>query len=196
MFLALIAELAGVTNLRPNDSEDSPYYYTFKVQCTSCRETHPNWVGVSKYDTNEISGSRGEANFVWKCKNCKREHSANIKTKATPYEQSEPAKRQNIIELECRGLEFVEFKPDGEWLCEGLESGTKFTGVELSDGEWFDYDEKAGEEVSIQRLTVDLMSRSVGRPMNKYMKPILKAELHNGDQGPHYHKPYPTFDKA
>ncbi|RVD87859.1 uncharacterized protein DFL_002063 [Arthrobotrys flagrans] len=156
MFLALTAELTGVTNLRPNDSEDSPYYYTFKVQCTSCREVHPNWVGVSKHEANEISGSRGEANFVWKCKNCKREHSANIKTKATPYEQSDPAKRQNIVELECRGLEFVEFKPDGEWLCEGIESGTKFTGVELSEGEWFDYDEKAGEEVSIQRLNWEI----------------------------------------
>ncbi len=22
-------------------------------------------------DANEMSGSRGEANFVWKCKNCK-----------------------------------------------------------------------------------------------------------------------------
>ncbi|KAK6352336.1 hypothetical protein TWF730_009165 [Orbilia blumenaviensis] len=156
MFLALTAELTGVTNLRPNDTEDSPYYYTFKVQCTSCREVHPNWVGVSKHETNEISGSRGEANFVWKCKNCKREHSANIKTKATPYEYAEPAKRQNIIELECRGLEFVEFKPDGEWLCEGIESGTKFTGVEFPEGEWFEYDEKAGEEVSIEHLNWEI----------------------------------------
>ena len=37
----------------------------------------------------------------------------------------------------------------GEWEATGLESGTKFTGIDLSDGEWFDYDEKAGEEVSI-----------------------------------------------
>lgn len=22
-------------------------------------------------ETNEVSGSKGEANFVWKCKNCK-----------------------------------------------------------------------------------------------------------------------------
>ncbi|KAK6531812.1 hypothetical protein TWF694_002979 [Orbilia ellipsospora] len=156
MFLALTAELTGVTNLRPNDSPENPYYYTFTVQCTSCRETHPNPVSFSKYDTSEMSGSRGEANFVWKCKNCKREHSANIKSNATPYPQSSPAKRQNIIELECRGLEFLEFKPEGEFLCEGIESGTKFTSVEVSDGEWFDYDEKAGEEVSIQNLNWEI----------------------------------------
>ena len=69
--LALSAELNGVTSLRPLDTEDSPFYYTFKVQCTSCRETHPNWVSVSRFEQNEVSGSKGEANFVWKCKNCK-----------------------------------------------------------------------------------------------------------------------------
>jgi hypothetical protein len=69
--LALKAELNGVTDLRPLDTEDAPFYYTFKVQCTSCRETHPNWVSVSRFEQNEMSGSRGEANFAWKCKNCK-----------------------------------------------------------------------------------------------------------------------------
>ena len=38
----------------------------------------------------------------------------------------------------------------GEWLADGLESNTKFTGIDLTEGDWFDYDEKAGEEVSIQ----------------------------------------------
>lgn len=40
----------------------------------------------------------------------------------------------------------------GEWDAVGTESGTKFTGIDLSEGEWFDYDEKAGEEVSIKDL--------------------------------------------
>ncbi|CAK7201960.1 hypothetical protein SEUCBS139899_004676 [Sporothrix eucalyptigena] len=148
--LTLTADLAGVTNLRPADTEDAPFWYTFKVQCTSCRETHANWVGVSRFEQNEMSGSRGEANFVWKCKNCKRESTATIKTAAKPYEQVEPAKAQSIIEFDCRGLEFTEFKPEGEWLADGLESNTKFTGIDLTEGDWFDYDEKAGEEVSIQ----------------------------------------------
>lgn len=69
--LALTAELNGVTDLRPNDTEDNPFHYTFKVQCTSCRETHPNPVTMTRFDVCEMSGSKGEANFVWKCKNCK-----------------------------------------------------------------------------------------------------------------------------
>ena len=37
----------------------------------------------------------------------------------------------------------------GEWLANGIESNTQFTSIDLSD-EWFDFDEKAKEEVSIK----------------------------------------------
>jgi hypothetical protein len=30
-----------------------------------------------------------------------------------------------------------------------VESGTKFAEIDLTEGDWYDYDEKAGEEVSI-----------------------------------------------
>lgn len=80
---------------------------------------------------NEQQGSRGEANFVWKCQNCKvntqlflskpssstlterqRQHSANVMEAPKAYPQQEPAKAQNILLLDCRGLEFVEFKAE------------------------------------------------------------------------------------
>ncbi|KAF7513002.1 hypothetical protein GJ744_011268 [Endocarpon pusillum] len=150
--LALKADLEGVTDLRPVDTPDSPYFYSFKVQCTSCRETHPNWVSISRFESNELSGSRGEANFVWRCKNCKRESSATIKAAPAPYTYSSPPKTQNVIELDCRGCEFVEFKPEGEWEAKGLESPTTFAGIDLQEGEWFDYDEKVSAEVSIKDL--------------------------------------------
>lgn len=38
-----------MTNLRPDDSEANPFWYMFKVQCTSCRETHANYVGVNRF---------------------------------------------------------------------------------------------------------------------------------------------------
>jgi hypothetical protein len=40
----------------------------------------------------------------------------------------------------------------GEWLAEGAETGTKFTGIDLEEGEWFEYDEKSNEEVSINEV--------------------------------------------
>jgi len=150
--LTLTADLNGVTDLAPVDTEENPHFFTFKVQCTSCREHHPNWVNVSRFETSEVSGSRGEANFVWKCKMCKRESTATIKNPPVAYEQSSPPKAQNIIELDCRGLEFTEFRPDGEWSAKGIDSMTTFTGIDFGDGDWFDYDEKVGEEVSIKDL--------------------------------------------
>jgi hypothetical protein len=45
----------------------------------------------------------------------------------------------------------------GVWLADGLESGTKFTEIDtLQDGEWFDYDEKPGTEVSIKDLSWEI----------------------------------------
>ena len=34
----------------------------------------------------------------------------------------------------------------------GANSSTKFSGIELDQGDWYDYDEKVGEEVSIKDL--------------------------------------------
>ncbi len=45
----------------------------------------------------------------------------------------------------------------GEWIAKGLESSTRFSGVDLQEGEWFEYDEKAGEEVSIRDLRWEIV---------------------------------------
>ncbi|KAK2763295.1 hypothetical protein FQN54_009931 [Arachnomyces sp. PD_36] len=57
--------------------------------------------------------------------------------------------------MDCRGLEFTDFKPDGEWEAVGADTGSKFSGIDLAEGEWYDYDEKAGEEVSIKEINFD-----------------------------------------
>ncbi|KAL3473381.1 hypothetical protein BJX99DRAFT_233902 [Aspergillus californicus] len=154
--LILSAELNGVTDLRPQDTEENPYYFTFKVQCTSCREVHPNWVSFNRYEQREIPGSRGEANFVWKCKLCQRTHSASIMTAPAAYEANDKRQGQKVIDLECRGLEFTEFKADGEWEAKGIDSSSPFTGIDLLEGEWYDYDEKAGDEVAIKEINWSL----------------------------------------
>jgi hypothetical protein len=38
-----------VTDLRPDDTPENNFWYTFKVQCGSCREVHPNYVNVSRF---------------------------------------------------------------------------------------------------------------------------------------------------
>lgn len=44
----------------------------------------------------------------------------------------------------------------GDWEAKGAESPTQFKEIDLSDGEWYDYDEKAGEEVSIKEISWDV----------------------------------------
>lgn len=68
------------------------------------------------------------------------------------YAQQSQAKPQNILTMDCRGLEFTEYKPDGLWKATGIESGTKFSDIDLTEGDWYDYDEKASEEVSIKEM--------------------------------------------
>lgn len=171
----------SVTALKPVDTPENPYYYTFRVKCTSCHEEHPNWVSFNRFvratdrharqrvfihcfmltnmsiqEQHEIPGSRGEANFVWKCRLCQvslidlsvsldpdcitlvhnyltsslglififaleslqpwiiqKTHSASVTAGPNTYEiQLDKSKAQKIITLDCRGLEFTEFKPD------------------------------------------------------------------------------------
>ena len=70
----------------------------------------------------------------------------------TPYTISSPPKQQNILTFECRGCELLEFKSEGEWIVTGEESGTKFAGVDLEEGEWYDCDGKTAREVSIKDI--------------------------------------------
>ncbi|KAL9100660.1 MAG: hypothetical protein Q9163_003987 [Psora crenata] len=138
--LVLTADLTGITDLLPFDTPDQPYLYTFK-------------------ESNKVSGGKGEANFVWRCKTCKRESTASIINGPWAYTHASPPQSRSIIEFDCRGLEFTEFKADGEWTANGLESSTKFNSIDLQEGEWFDYDEKTSEEVSQTVLCRSLSSQ-------------------------------------
>lgn len=41
-----------------------------------------------------------------------RESSATIMAPPISYQQSSPPKTQKVIDFDCRGLEFIEFKPE------------------------------------------------------------------------------------
>lgn len=44
----------------------------------------------------------------------------------------------------------------GQWATKGIESSTAFTDIDLTEGDWYDYDEKAGEEVSIKEISWEI----------------------------------------
>lgn len=132
-----------------------------------------------------MSGSRGEANFVWKCKMCKVSslwkrsftkyflisHRENLQLPSshllllTPKPHHQRAKRSWSSTVEDLSLWNLSQRyvsmftvingtnvEQGEWLATGLETGTKFTAIDLIEDEWYDYDDKSSEEVSIKDL--------------------------------------------
>jgi len=146
----LSAALNGVTNLRPQDDE---YRWNCEIQCAGCREIHDKRVDISAQDSHDLVGA--QVNFLWKCKNCKRQSSANIIGHVEPVKQQLCPKWQPLVVIECRGFEITDFRPEGLWAAEG-HSGTKFDNIELYDGDWYDYDEKTGQEVAITEMKWDI----------------------------------------
>lgn len=153
--LKIKAELAGVTGLEPVDTPEAHHEYTFRIECTKCREVHDKPVNINRFEKHDISGSRGEASFVFRCKGCKHEHLALIERTKETLEAGNSGWAK-LLEIDARGVDFVEFIPEGRWQCKGEELGTKFEEVDLEDKEWYDYDDKQGEEVSITEVEFDI----------------------------------------
>ncbi|RCK54881.1 hypothetical protein Cantr_04585 [Candida viswanathii] len=157
--LKVQAELSNVTDLEPKNTPQAPYEYTFEIECTKCRTKHDKLIQINSFEKHEISGSRGDASFIFRCRECKNEHSINIvptgeKLRAEEEEEEEGKGRKkdkwvSLLEIDSRGLDFLRFVPNGEFQCVGTETGTVFDEVDLSEGEWYDVDENTNDEVSI-----------------------------------------------
>ncbi|KAL6310089.1 DUF866-domain-containing protein [Sparassis latifolia] len=150
--LSIKADLENVTDLVP---ASDAFEYFFQVKCTSCNEVHPKFVSVNRQEERELSsGKRNKAHFVWRCGLCKRESSAKFEPGAVPQSYSADVNGQfaPLITLDCRGLEFVGFDPRGIWKCVGIKSGTVFNEVDLDEGEWVDYDERAALPVGVSNI--------------------------------------------
>lgn len=64
--------------------------------------------------------------------------------------------------IECRGLELVDFAPREGWKAKGAESGTVFEDIDLTDGDYADYDEKVREATKKPHRKLSLHAFSGG----------------------------------
>ncbi|KAI9502596.1 hypothetical protein BX070DRAFT_192830 [Coemansia spiralis] len=143
--LQLKADLSNVTDFIVGDEH---YHWNFRFECTSCHEKSENLATISTEDSSQISGSRGEANLVMRCKFCNREGAASIVSKPKAYTAENSGRYATILTIECRGMEPVEIGPTPGWVAKSTESKQSFE-VDPSEGEWYDYDDEASVEVSI-----------------------------------------------
>jgi hypothetical protein len=169
--LQLKANLENVTDFHIQSPDDFIYY--LKLDCTKCHTQSDKYHDITLSESSSIAGSRGEANFIMKCKFCSNEGNLNIESIKPPVnytsDDSDNHVFKTIVVFDCRGIEPVDWQPgekkifflmyisiqflgDG-WTCQGVESSTKFSQIDLSENkEWMDYDEKAKQAVAINEL--------------------------------------------
>ena len=70
------ANLDNVTDFRIQSFDDFIWY--LKFDCSECHTQSDTFHDISSQESSSISGSRGEANFLMKCKFCSHQGNLNI----------------------------------------------------------------------------------------------------------------------
>lgn len=145
--LQISAVLENVTGLKP-DGDDFRWY--LKLKCSNCGDETEEFVYLSLSESQPLKGGRGHASLVIKCKLCVRENSIDIiRESIASYNDEDSPNYKTIVVFDCRGVEAIEYDARVGWVAEGSESGTKFEEVDLSQREWYDFDETAKLSVGV-----------------------------------------------
>lgn len=161
--LQIKAQMENVTSLKIEDEE---FRWFIKLKCESCGEETPDFIYFTLDDQHPLTGGRGHASLVLKCKLCKRENSIDvIKESLAAYDADDSEKFKTVAMFDCRGVAPTDFSPRIGWTVTGTESNTPFS-IDLKDKEWYDYDEKAGEQVSITEVSFQFVN--VGSKQTKH----------------------------
>jgi|UniRef100_A0A7S4LER7 hypothetical protein len=103
----------------------------------------------------EVPNSRGECCFVMHSKETKK-HATVTFIKNAEYNESDSGKLKRIGTFECRGCELVKFLPRSGWEASSTKSDTSFDDIDLTEGDWADYDERGNESVMISELETEI----------------------------------------
>ncbi|KAM3174050.1 hypothetical protein ACTXT7_011323 [Hymenolepis weldensis] len=149
--LLFSAHLANVKEILPPDVNTD---WFIKVKCTNCGEIHDKLVSVNSKESIPIKGCRSSVNMCLKCKFCYRELTADIiEGSVKPYTGDDSGQYRSIARFSCNALEPVEFSiQDGWQVTSSSTNETVFSNVDLSPGEWTDYDDDAGVCLEIMEI--------------------------------------------
>ncbi|CAI9275072.1 unnamed protein product [Lactuca saligna] len=166
--LYISADLENLTNFQPAGGVDDPNFtYYFKLKCENCGEVTEKETCVSLNETLPLP-KKGTTNLIQKCKFCKREGTVTmIPGRGSPLtnELSEGGKHAALMVFDCRGFEPLDFAFSSGWKAESIE-GTKFEDIDLSGGDFSEYDEKGACPVMISNVAamfkvVDLSKKNL-----------------------------------
>eukprot|EP00897_Mesotaenium_endlicherianum_P002238 jgi/Mesen1/2041/ME000149S01035 len=172
LLVKIKCDLENLTNLVPA-ADDFTFY--FKLKCPSCGELSSKESSVTVGETLSLAKDKsghkqhqphpsskgtGVANLVQKCNFCERSGTISIiDGYGKPYtaEDSEKGNFVPIVCLDCRGMQPEEFYPREGWAAVGVESNTPFREIDLSDGDYSDYDEKAALSVGVYNFKYEIV---------------------------------------
>ncbi|RKP19933.1 hypothetical protein ROZALSC1DRAFT_28526 [Rozella allomycis CSF55] len=144
----LKADYENITTLRLH--KDTSLFLS--CECQGCREISDSFMALNRNEQTSISGSRGTANLVFKCKSCKKECSVDL---VSSFDVTDDNKPQQFAKLECRGC-----KPSELSLRDGFEAiseaGNTFDDIDLTEGEWYGYDEDAKVPLGITNVEIKI----------------------------------------
>ncbi|GAB2223425.1 hypothetical protein Droror1_Dr00017566 [Drosera rotundifolia] len=153
--LKITADLENLTNLQPQGGRDDPLFpFYFKFKCGFCEEVSSKETCVCLNETVPMPNGRGTTNLVQKCKFCTREGTATMipgRGKPLTKELSEAGKFAPLMVFDCRGFEPVDFAFGSGWKVQSI-AGTTFEHVDLSAGEFAEYDEEGRCPVMVSNL--------------------------------------------
>uniref|UniRef100_A0A5S6QTN2 CXXC motif containing zinc binding protein n=1 Tax=Trichuris muris TaxID=70415 RepID=A0A5S6QTN2_TRIMR len=137
-----------------NLRELSPSYPCFrwllKLKCTGCGEMTDKWQYIIEEEKFEIPSSRGQANFLCKCKLCGEQSSVDIiKNSTRSYKTDLTQMWQRMVVFDCRGMEPIDYNPDGGWTVVSSKSNATYEYISLDENEWLEYDEEGRVQLSI-----------------------------------------------
>ncbi|KER31970.1 hypothetical protein T265_01902 [Opisthorchis viverrini] len=193
--LQLKCDLENVTNLRASGDD-------FRWQCALTVDrsflilstfvlryvvgVHIHWLSYVK-ERVALKDSRGDANLIIRCKFCNRIGNVDIVSGSdAAYNAEDSGRFKTILVFECRGVELIAFSPRAGWSADGLDSGTSFVDISLSD-----------------EMTVDLFAE-VGNWFENVSFPVkekrfqanfqaLRADQHSADPPPANTPEVPIF---
>jgi len=155
--------LEGVARVLAQPSRPDFALY-LQLECISCREPYAKrtalptpFCGDNKVD---VPGGRGVATLVQKCASCGSVSSVDVasteaEAEAFTAEMSAAGRTAALVSLECRGCVPKSAEAAAGWAVEG-SGGTLFEGVDLSSGEFCDFDEASSESVIAGAVVISI----------------------------------------
>ncbi|SCU92790.1 LAFA_0F12882g1_1 [Lachancea sp. 'fantastica'] len=180
LYLVVSATLSdNVSQFSVHDTDSEAADYALEIVCTNCREKHDSLVYVNCLEKHEINGGKGETSLVMKCKFCGNQCTVNLeRTEEKLFnldveengEAVEKVQRQRKkksikkveasklvqLALDCRGCEVTGVDFSNLTFDVKLTSGTEMQAVFEGENEWYDYDDKSAEEVSVVDLCFEV----------------------------------------